>query len=219
MGRIVDLSLAYQEGMRGVRIDQAKTLESDGWNARTLSLYSHAGTHMDAQTHFGCGSETIDALPLERCMAPSWVVPMEDHEDGAPILVSDLGTVAKVLRPGEGLLLRTNWSRHVGNPSHYRDHFPRISEDLARWCVARGVRLLGVESPSVADVNDLPELTRIHRILLEAKVTIVEGLTNLSALRQPKVFFVAAPLRIANGDGSPCRAFAVEGEHEHWTPA
>lgn len=149
-------------------------------------------------------------------MAPSWVVPLEDLEEAAPILVSDLGETAKFVRPGEGLLLRTNWSRHVHDPVHYRDHFPRISEELAHWCVARGVRLLGVESPSVADVNDLPELTRIHQILLEAKVTIVEGLTNLSALRQPKVFFVAAPLRIADGDGSPCRAFAVEGEHEPW---
>lgn len=219
MDRIIDLSLVYQDGMRGVRINQAKTLDSDGWNARTLSLYSHAGTHMDAQTHFGCGSETIDTLPLERCMAPSWVVPLEDLEDAAPISVSDLGEAAKFLRPGEGLLLQTNWSRHVHNPAHYRDHFPRISEELAHWCVERGVRILGVESPSVADVNDLPELTRIHQILLEAQVTIVEGLTNLSALSRRKVYFVAAPLRIASGDGSPCRAFAIEGENEPWKPA
>ena len=72
--RIIDLTLTLREGMRGVEFEVAKTLQSDGWNARTLHLYSHAGTHMDAQTHFGAGSGTIDDLPLEICMGPAWVV-------------------------------------------------------------------------------------------------------------------------------------------------
>ena len=114
-------------------------------------------------------------------------------------------------RPGESLLLRTGWSRHVDNPQHYRDNFPRIADDLARWCVEKQVNILGVEPPSVADVNNKEELTRIHKILLGANITIVEGLTNLGALTQEKVFFVAAPLKIEGGDGCPCRAFAIEG--------
>jgi kynurenine formamidase len=77
--------------------------------------------------------------------------------------------------------------------------------------VAKRVNILGVEPPSVADVNNLEELTRIHKTLLGANITIVEGLANLSALTQEKVFFVAAPLKIEGGDGCPCRAFALEG--------
>ena len=72
--------------------------------------------------------------------------------------------------------------------------------------------MLGVEPPSVADVNSLPEVTMIHKILLGGGVTIVEGLTNLDALTSSKVFFVALPLKIDGGDGCPCRAFALEGE-------
>jgi hypothetical protein len=37
----------------------------------------------------------------------------------------------------------------------------------------------GVEPPSVADVNDLAELTIVHKTLLAGSVVIVEGLTNL----------------------------------------
>ncbi|NJM37110.1 MAG: hypothetical protein HC845_04120 [Akkermansiaceae bacterium] len=67
----------------------------------------------------------------------------------------------------------------------------------------------------MADVNDMAELTRIHQILLEANITIVEGLTHLDALSQEQVFFVAAPLKIEGGDGCPCRAFAIEGITPH----
>jgi arylformamidase len=211
MIRVVDLTLTLRRGLRGVDWEEARTVERDGFCARTLHLYSHAGTHMDAQTHFAAGPGTIDATPLTRCMGPAWVVDLEGLADQALITVAHLGAVAAKFQPGDSLLLRTGWSRHVGNPQHYRDHFPRIADDLAHWCVAKRVNILGVEPPSVADVNNLEELTRIHKTLLGANITIVEGLANLSALTQEKVFFVAAPLRIEGGDGCPCRAFALEG--------
>lgn len=211
MNWIVDLTLTLRPGMRGVDWEQAKTLESDGWNARTLHLYSHAGTHMDAQTHFAAGAGTIDATPLERCTGPAWVVNLDGIADKALISVAHLGGIAEKFQPGESLLLHTGWSWHVENAQHYRDNLPRIAEDLAHWCVLKHVNILGVEPPSVADVNNKEELTRIHHILLSANVTIVEGLTNLNALTEEKVFFVAAPLKIEGGDGCPCRAFAIEG--------
>jgi len=63
----------------------------------------------------------------------------------------------------------------------------------------------------VADVNSLEEVTEIHRILLGGDIIIVESLANLTDLREERVLFCAAPLRIEDGDSSPCRAFAVEG--------
>lgn len=74
------------------------------------------------------------------------------------------------------------------------------------------MKFLGVEPPSVADVNNRAELTRIHRILLGGGVTLVEGLTGLDQLALPRVFFIAAPLKIEGGDGCPCRAFAMSWE-------
>ena len=62
MPRLIDLSQTLRAGMRGVTWETAATLEREGWNARTLHLYSHAGTHMDAQAHFAAGPETIDAF-------------------------------------------------------------------------------------------------------------------------------------------------------------
>lgn len=212
MSRIVDLTLTMRVGMRGVDWEQAKTVEKDGWNARTLHLYSHAGTHMDARTHFGAGEETIDQHTPERCMGPAWVVRLGEVKPGQLHEVADLGDVADRFRPGDSLLLHSGWSRHSDEPAIYRDQLPRISEGLARWCVEKQVKLLGVEPPSVADVNNREELTHIHRILLGGGVTIVEGLTHLDQLTEEKVFFAALPLKIEGGDGCPCRAFAIEGD-------
>lgn len=208
---VIDLTLTLRDGMRGVAFEQARTVERDGWNARTLHLYSHAGTHMDAQTHFAAGPGTIDCTPLERCMGWAWVVNLDGIADKTLIRPAHLGDVANRFQPGESLLLRTDWSRHVDNPQNYRDNFPHVADDLARWCLERKVNILGVEPPSVADVNNKEELTRIHKILLGANITIVEGLTNLGSLTETKVFFVAAPLKIEGGDGCPCRAFAIQG--------
>ena len=211
MPSVVDLTQSLSVGMRGVAWDTAATLEREGWNARTLHLYSHAGTHMDAQTHFAAGPETIDCIPLERCMGRAWVVDIPGLAPRALITVDHLGEVQQQFHSGDSLLLRTGWSRFADEPSIYRDGLPRIGEDLARWCANHSVKIIGVEPPSVADVNDLEEVTRIHKILLSAGIVIVEGLAHLEAISSPRVYFIALPLKIDGGDGSPCRAFALEG--------
>jgi arylformamidase len=209
--RIVDLTLTLRDGMRGVAFETACTLAEHGWNARTLHLYSHGGTHMDAPLHFGVTDETIDLIPLARCMGPAWVVDLPGLSPRALITVEHLGEIAASAQPEDSLLLRTGWSRYLADPIRYRDGLPRVSPELAAWCVERRIRILGVEPPSVADVNDLAEVTAIHRSLLGGGVIIVEGLANLEALREPKVFLVALPLKVADGDGAPCRVLAIEG--------
>jgi kynurenine formamidase len=211
ISRIIDLTLPVVPGLRGAARTSSRTIERDGWNAANWELYSHAGTHMDAPVHFAAGSGTIDQIPLSTCLGPAWVTDLRPVEPGALLEPRHLGSLEHRFTPGESLLLRTGWSAHANDPAHYRDRLPRVSEALARWCVERRVKLLGVEPPSVADVNNLPEVTLIHQILLGGGVTIVEGLANLEMLTQERVFFAALPLKLENGDGAPVRAFAIEG--------
>ena len=214
MSKVIDLTMPMKPGMRGVEITPKFSVAKEGWNASTLSLYSHAGTHMDAQVHFEAGPETIDQHTPERCMGRAWLVNLAGIAPKALIEIASLGSVAEKFSPGDSLVLRTDWSTQVDNPAIYRDGLPRISDALANWCVDKKVKLLGVEPPSIADVTNLPEVTRIHKILLGGGVTIVEGLCNLDKLTGPKIFFAALPLKIAGGDGCPCRAFAVDGDGE-----
>jgi len=205
---LIDLTQTITPEMPGVELTPARTLEDDGWNAQTLHLYSHSGTHMDAPWHFGCGEKFIDETPLESCIGPAFCLHLPETKPSELLTISHLGTLEESFPAGHSLLLHSGWSQYHGNLEIFRNQLPRISPELAHWCVARKVKLLGVEPPSVADVNNMPELTEIHRILLEGGVTIVEGLTNLDQLPDSEFEFTALPLKIHRGDGSPCRAFA-----------
>ena len=211
MSRIVDLTLTLASGERGIKLEQIRHLETDGWNATTLNLYSHCGTHMDAPVHFGVDTNSIDTLPVDKLIGPAWVVDVRPIAPRALIEVKHIGVLVERLVAGDGLLICTGWSEYYGQ-ERYRNELPRISEELAHWCVGKKVRILGVEPPSVADINNSQELTAIHRILFEGGVIVVEGLANLAALTKPKVTFIALPLKITAGDGSPARAIALEDD-------
>jgi len=209
MSRIIDLTLPLENGLRGISIEPVRTVAKDGWSTTTLHLYSHGGTHMDAPTHFGVTDETIDRIPVDKLIGPAWVADLSGVAPRALIGVDALGATAGRVRPGDGLLLRTDWSRRFREPA-WRDELPRVSLELAQWCVERGVRILGVEPPSVADVSSRDELTRVHTALLGGGVIIVEGLANLDQIHAECVTFVALPLKVAGGDGAPVRALAIE---------
>lgn len=50
----------------------------------------------------------------------------------------------------------------------------------------------------------------VHRILLEKRIKIVENLTSLTKIKQKRILFAAAPLKLAfTRDNSLVRAFAL----------
>ena len=206
--KIIDLTLTYEEGMRGVAFENAKTKSVDGWNSKTLHLYSHAGTHMDAPFHFEVNNRTIDEFEVSRFICDSLVIPIDAHAK-QKITLEDLGLYADLINKGDGVILKTGWSAYV-NENKYREELPGIHESLANWFVGKGVNMLAVETPSIADVMDMEEVTKIHEILLGGDIIIVEGLTNLDSVSKRKVKLIALPLKIKGGDGAPARVIVIE---------
>lgn len=208
--KLIDLTQTYQRTTPGASWESARLLDMDGWNASTLHLYSHAGTHVDAPKHFGVSEESIDQMGLDRLVGWAWVVRLPDTQPREILTPEHLGEVAAKIKAQDSLLFYTNWSQRNGQ-ADYREALPRIGEDLARWLVQKKVKMIGVEPPSVADVNNLDEVTIIHKILLGGGITIVEGLCNLDQLSQDKVLLFALPIKYAGGDGAPARVIALEG--------
>lgn len=215
--KIIDVTLTYEEGMRGVAFENAKSKSVDGWNSKTLHLYSHAGTHMDAPFHFEVNKQTIDEFEVSRFICDSWVIPIDSHAK-QKIKLEDLGVYADLINRGDGVILKTGWSAYV-NENKYREELPGIHESLANWFVGKGINLVAVETPSIADVvetpsiadvTDMEEVTKIHEILLSGDIIIVEGLTNLDSISKRKVKLIALPLKIKGGDGAPARVIAME---------
>lgn len=211
MSRIVDLTLTMRPGMRGVEIEPNTSIANQGWNTTMLHLYSHAGTHLDAPRHFIDQGGTLEAMRLETCVGPAQVIDLTFLQPRDLITIDHLAAHSDRINPGARLLLKTGWSAHADLPD-YRTHFPRISLALAEWLAGQKIALLGIEPPSVADINNKEELTTVHQALLRAGIVIVEGLANLEALQQDEVTFIALPLKVEEGDGSPVRAIAIEND-------
>ncbi len=206
---IIDLTLSYSSQISGFSSDAAKTVAADGWNATNLHIYSHGGTHMDAPYHFEVTDERIDEIPVERFISKAHVVTIEISQPQQLITVSNFATIENSLQAGESVIMKTGWSNYVGTDK-YRNELPRISKEAAEWLVNRKVNMLAVEPPSVADVNNLPEVTLIHKILLGGNIIIVEGICNTDALTKTEVQLIALPLKIYKGDGAPARVIAIE---------
>lgn len=207
---IVDLTRTFSEEVTGFTSEPAKRLATDGWNARTLHLYSHSGTHMDAPRHFLPVGATIDNVDLGACLGPARCADLGTVAPDALIDVDALEAVAPWIEAGSRVLFRSGWATRHGTPA-WRAQMPGFTGAAAKWLAARNPALIGVEPASVARVTVYPELREVHEILLGAGIVIVEGLINLDQLPTSKPFQLAAlPLKIGggDGDGAPARVVA-----------
>ena len=164
-------------------------------NVGALTMGTHNGTHADAPFHYLPGGETIDALD------PALFV--------GPALVADVGgrglSITRSMFDGmdDGvtrLLLKTGaWP----DDTHFPARIPTLAPDVPAWLAERGVRLLGLDVPSVDDIES--KALPIHHALAAVGIYILESL-DLSAVTPGVYELIALPLRIVGGDAAPVRA-------------
>ena len=116
------------------------------------------------------------------------------------------------LEKDEICIIRTDWDS-FWNKQEYVSESPYITVSAAEYLVSKGIKLVGMDSPMIGDPNDGISSVGADLVLpdykfSEAGIPIVLGLVNLSSLPE-KFFFTAFPLKLHNGEGSPCRATAI----------
>jgi len=176
------------------------------FNLTRLCASAHAGTHVDAPAHFLPGGRTIDQLDVAALIGPALVVAVPDV---AVVGAADLDALDLPPRV-ERLLLRTgNSDRRAAGVAEadLLADFVAVTAGGARWLVARGLRLVGIDGPSIAPLDDI---ATPHQILLGAGVVVVEGL-DLRAAAPGAYGLVCLPLKLAGADGAPARVVLVEG--------
>jgi len=223
--RIVDLSQTLEEHMPHFPTHSMffHNLWGSYWHGgRSLSyqlvMHEHNGTHVDAPAHFIREARsdlyhTIDQVPLARLMGRGVHLDCRacketDYVSSQQIMdwESHHGTIAQ----DDIVLFEFGWSARWGLRPHdqpYVEHWPGVSMEAAEYLISKSVAAIGVDTLS----PDPPEALRanpIHPVLLEKRVLIIENLTNLREL--PDFFlFLALPLKIRAGSGSPVRAVAL----------
>jgi kynurenine formamidase len=175
-------------------------------NCSRLAMSVHCGTHMDAPFHFFGDGVTIDRVPLDFCMGPALLARIGPEAHHGTIDLTHLTPFESRIRACPRLVLDLGWHHRFGREGYFSEH-PVISGPAAQRLVDLGVKLLGVDTPSV-DRSPFPA----HLALLGAGVLIVENLTNLAAIPGDHFELFAVPLPISARDGSPVRALALVEE-------
>lgn len=169
----------------------------DSVNVSCLAGSPHVGTHADAPFHVDDRWATSDALPLESFSGRATVVDVAGHE--GPLPLSSLGVAPSRLAGGR-LLLRTGASIAAGA---FPLAWPWLDDDAVNQLVAGGLRLLGVDAPSV-DGRDSRTLD-VHRALFAGGACVMENL-DLRHVAPGDYQLMAFPIRLAGLDAAPVRA-------------
>jgi len=116
------------------------------------------------------------------------------------------------VRSGDVVLLRTGWARYWDDPKRYINNVrgPGPVEEGARWLSARGVFAAGSDTIAFERVPSTAMPVHVH-LLVESGIHILEALNlePLAAARVHEFLFIAIPLKIRGGTGSPIRPIAV----------
>ena len=210
-------------------------LPGGGSSASELfTLGAHVGTHIDALCHFsfegklhgGVKVETVQSVDrgfsalgidtvgpiVRRGVLFDVVGKGGELEPGRAITAEELERAAGAdLRAGDVALVRTGWGRYWDQPRRMANtHAPGVNLEAAQWLSARGIFAAGSDTLAfeVTPTSRFP--VHIH-LLVEKGIHIIEAL-NLEELAREGVrefLFVASPLKISGGTGSPIRPFAV----------
>ena len=180
-----------------------------------LVMSEHTATHMDAPLHFiaeGPAHYGIDEVRLDRLAGRAATI------EAPELPASGLLTAAHIreweekhspIQERDRVLIRYGWDNRWGTGSEGTDFlkdWPGLGGDAAEYLVEKGVFLVGCDTLAVDAFGS--EENPAHYALLGNEVYIVENLKNLKSL-PPWSFFIAFPLKVKEGSGSPVRAVAL----------
>jgi arylformamidase len=167
----------------------------DSLTLSTLRATVHLGAHADAPSHYGRDARTIEAQPLERYLGRCRVVRVPATRGSR---------IPPAAIPGgeltERLLIATGT---YPDPERFNEDFAALEPATIDLLDIRGVRLAGIDTPSVDLFADKQLIA--HARFLAHDMAILEGLV-LGGVPEGIYELIALPLKLAGFDASPVRA-------------
>ena len=180
---------------RIVHLDLEK---GDNIGLSRIETTTHLGAHADAPNHYRAGLCGIDERDLSFYFGECQVVSVL-LDRGQRIGPQHVREKIRATR----ILFRT---LSFPDPEHWNADFCSLSAGLVHWLSEQGVRLVGIDTPSI-DLQDDP-LLESHQAVADHDMAILEGLV-LEHVDPGNYTLVAMPLRLEGADASPVRAVLI----------
>ncbi|HOD66445.1 MAG TPA: cyclase family protein [candidate division Zixibacteria bacterium] len=179
----------------------ARLAETGSVNIGGVTMSLHTGTHLDAPKHFRDSGSPVADLSLDPCVGEAVVFDLASARgplDTEAILPELLASLKDNFAPR--VLLKTGTG---GDGRTFPGSFSHLTLPAACFLADLGVRLIGVDTPSVdrVDSRDMG----VHHLLADRGIVILEGLV-LRHVVPGRYELIALPLKFADMDASPVRA-------------
>lgn len=206
-------------------IPNARNFEQNGYFLQTLIMPEHVGCHVDVPAHFhrSMSDRTMDTFAPDCVMGPAKKLDVSGL-DLAPGVLLTLGQFEAALKvaghtieAGDVVIFEFGWDKNLpaGQAGRDRDWWgknnPGLSAEVCEYLAERHVKAVGADTASVDLGQRDGETTADHghrTYFLPNLILIVEGLHNLAAV-PASFYFIALPLNIEHGSGSPLRPIAL----------
>ena len=164
--------------------------DGDLYNLTSFSMCAHNGTHIDAPSHFINGAKNVDQIDLSKFVGKAFVADFDGivTESDARIIIEKARSIS--LECSKRILLKGKTT---------------VSLEAAKVFAESEIYLLGNESQTVGP-EDAP--MAVHKVLLASEVVLLEGV-RLGCVPEGSYFLSAAPINLADAEGSPCRAILI----------
>lgn len=166
-------------------------------NVSAITLSPHVATHADSPYHVKHDWAKSEKLPLAAFLGRCTVVDVSAYD--GELQLKALGALERGAAV-ERLLLKTG--RGVAGGT-FPDSWPWLAIDTVRELLRRGLRLLGVDAPSV-DAKASKKL-EVHHALFSGGAFNLENL-DLRYVAPGAYELFAAPIAVSGIDAAPVRA-------------
>ena len=164
-------------------------------NVASITLSVHSGAHADAPLHYDPAGLSVDAVPLDPYLGLCRLV---DARGAGEAIGADL--VEAHWSPGVTRMLFRTFEHFPMD--RWPQTFTAVSAAAIQALAARGVTLVGIDSPSLDP--ETSKTMEAHRAV-PRQMRILEGLV-LDHVPPGDYELIALPLALAGLDASPVRA-------------
>jgi len=177
-----------------------KSFGTDKVRLSSCTLNAHAGTHVDAPSHFLAHGDSIESFSLEQLCGRAQVIDLTMVEDS--ITAAHLQSFS--IKKDEIVLLKTRNSSLPPTGSFAYD-FVYLSQSGAAFLQDMGVKAVRIDYLGIE--RDQPN-HQTHTILLQAHIPIIEGL-RLASVVPGWYTLYCLPLALHGIEAAPARAILV----------
>ena len=164
-------------------------------NVCAITMSPHLGSHADAPLHYGREAAAIGHVDLDPFLGSCRVI----HAIGKGALI----TPGHLEHAAGGLPARVLVRTCDKAPTEWSSDFSAFAPETIAWLAGKGVRLVGIDSPSV-DPADSKTLDS-HQQLLAHDIRVLENLV-LDEVAEGDYELIALPLKLIKACASPVRA-------------